>query len=102
MPRDQKRQQESFEQMYARLEETVGKLEQGGLPLDDAISLYEQGMALARACQERLDEAEQRITKLRESFAPLEANGEPAGDDDDDGYEYVSEDEFEEEPEEFP
>lgn len=62
---------ESFEQLYGRLESTVAKLEEGGLPLEDAIALYEEGMTLARACQGRLDNAEQRITRLKESFAPV-------------------------------
>ena len=58
----------SFEQLYKQLEETVGKLEKGGLPLEDSIALYEEGMELAKRCQTLLDSAEQRITKLRESF----------------------------------
>jgi exodeoxyribonuclease VII small subunit len=58
----------SFEQLYSRLEETVGKLERGGLPLEESIALYEEGMELAKKCQEILDKAELRITKLRDSF----------------------------------
>ncbi len=85
--------QEPFEQLYARLEESVNKLEQGGLALDEAIALYEQGMALARTCQERLDEAEQRITKLKESFAPVPARADGAVPDTaSEDYEYVPED----------
>jgi len=91
MPKEPKR--ETFEQLYARLEERVAKLEQGGLSLEDAIAVYEEGMTLARQCQERLDEAELKITKLRQSFAPLPARSndaaEPGGAE---GYEYVSED----------
>lgn len=84
---------EPFEQIYARLEEIVAKLEQGGLPLEEAIALYESGMTLARTCQERLDEAELKITTLRESFAPLpeRANGARVQDDVEE-YEYVTED----------
>jgi exodeoxyribonuclease VII small subunit len=90
--RPKQQQEVSFEQLYARLEEKVSKLEQGGLSLDDAIALYEEGMTLARECQERLDAAEQRITKLRESFAPVgRVNGGSPGEAVDD-YEYVSED----------
>jgi exodeoxyribonuclease VII small subunit len=66
---------EAFEKLYARLEETVAKLEAGGLPLEQAIALYEEGMTLARQCQERLDESELKITRLRESFAPLPERG---------------------------
>lgn len=65
------KQQESFEQIYGRLEESVAKLETGGLPLEQSIALFEAGMTLARTCQERLDDAELKVTKLRESFAPI-------------------------------
>ena len=64
-----KREGESFEDLYRTLEETVEKLEKGGLPLEESITLYEQGMELAKRCQGILDSAELRITKLRESFA---------------------------------
>ncbi len=57
-----------FEDLYKKLEETVEKLEKGGLSLEQSISLYEEGMELAKQCQGILDGAEQRITKLRESF----------------------------------
>ena len=81
-----KRDQTSFEELYRKLEESVAKLEKGGLSLEDSIELYEEGMGLAKRCQAIVDSAEQRITKLRESFgqppapqeeAPIEA-GEPA------------------------
>ena len=58
-----------FEELYRKLEEAVEKLEKGGLPLEQSIELYEEGMALAKRCQGILDGAEQRITKLRDSFA---------------------------------
>ena len=80
MPREKV---ETFEQLYARLEATVGKLEAGGLSLEDAIAVYEEGMTLARQCQQRLDEAEQKVTKLKESFANIpprpDLNGATAG-----------------------
>ncbi len=83
----------TFEQLYSDLEGSVAKLEQGGLPLDEAIALYEAGMALARKCQDHLDGAEQKITKLKESFAPLpeRANATRLSDEIAD-YEYVAED----------
>lgn len=58
-----------FEDVYTRLEEVVRKLEDGGLPLDEAISAYEEGMTLARRCRDLLEQAELRITRLREGFA---------------------------------
>lgn len=54
----------SFEDAYKQLEETVQKLEDGNLPLAEAISLYQQGMALARQCNLQLDNAELTIKKL--------------------------------------
>jgi exodeoxyribonuclease VII small subunit len=91
MPKESKA--ETFEQTYARLEETVGKLEQGGMTLEQSIALYEEGMTLARACQEMLDAAEQKITKLKESFAPVpeRTNGRTIGEEAAE-YEYVPED----------
>ena len=64
---------ETFEELYGQLEETVEKLEAGGLNLDEALALYEQGMGLARHCQEILDTAELKITRLKEAFAAYSA-----------------------------
>jgi exodeoxyribonuclease VII small subunit len=61
-------QTESFEAVYKRLEETVRRLEDGGLTLDESIALYEEGMALAKTCQSLLDQAELRITNLQDLF----------------------------------
>lgn len=60
---------QSFEDLYKQLEETVHRLEQGGLSLDDSLEAYEQAVALAAQCQQLLETAELRITRLRESFA---------------------------------
>lgn len=77
-----KRETVSFEGLYGRLEETVEKLERGGLPLEQSIALYEEGMQLAKRCQEILDKAELRITKLRDSFMRSSSPEEPlAGED---------------------
>jgi exodeoxyribonuclease VII small subunit len=62
----------SFEDLYRRLEETVHRLEQGGLSLDDSLAAYEDAVALAQQCQQMLDQAELRITRLRDSLAVAE------------------------------
>jgi len=54
----------SFEDAYNKLEETVQKLEAGNLPLEEALTLYEQGMALAKQCGMQLDKAELTIKRL--------------------------------------
>lgn len=54
----------AFEEALGRLDETVSALETGKLPLEDAIRLYEEGVHLAQRCQELLDQAELRISRL--------------------------------------
>ena len=58
----------SFEEAYNRLEETVHVLEEGGLSLDRATRLFEEGMSLARVCNELLSSAELRITRLQTAY----------------------------------
>ena len=54
----------NFEGSMARLEEIVSLLERGDAPLDQAMSLFEEGAKLLRECTRQLDEAEQRVTLL--------------------------------------
>ena len=76
------RSKPTFEELYRQLEEKVALLEQGGLSLDDSRAAYEEAVALAQKCQQMLDGAELRITKLRETIA---AGGE-AFEPEDDGF----------------
>ncbi len=57
-----------FEQAFEKLEDTVQALEKGGLTLDQAVALYEEGMRLAKQCAQRLDGAELKITELQNAF----------------------------------
>jgi len=56
----------SFERAMERLEAIVGRLESGDVPLETAIELYQEGMALSRLCGRKLEEAERRIEMLLE------------------------------------
>ena len=58
-------EQLSFEAALARLEETVRLLESGNVPLDDSLSLFEEGIALVKLCNGKLDAAEQKVVKLK-------------------------------------
>ena len=74
---------QSFEELYQLLEEKVALLEKGGLSLDDSLSAYEEAVTLAQQCQAMLDQAELRITRLRESIAAPDAYiAEPQDEDD--------------------
>ncbi len=54
----------SFEDALTNLEEIVKKLETGEVPLDDAISEFNNAMKLAKMCDDKLKNAEDAITKL--------------------------------------
>jgi exodeoxyribonuclease VII small subunit len=54
----------SFEEAQKRLAAIVEQLEAGDLPLERSLALFEEGVRLARAAQERLDRAEKRVEEL--------------------------------------
>lgn len=58
------KQPKSFEASLEALEQIVLELEQGDLPLEKSLELFEQGIRLSRECQERLSQAERRIEVL--------------------------------------
>ena len=80
----------SFEDLYRQLEEKVGLLEQGGLSLDDSLAAYEEAVSLAQRCQQLLDGAELRITRLRQS---LDGSAEAAPEEDEPPFEALQEEE---------
>ena len=55
----------SFEQALGRLDEIVRHLEKGDLPLSESMTLFEEGTGLLNLCGKLLDEAEQKVVKLR-------------------------------------
>jgi exodeoxyribonuclease VII small subunit len=54
----------TFEQAFQQLEEVVRQLESGELTLEQSLSLFEQGMRLAKLCENKLDQAEQKVSRL--------------------------------------
>jgi exodeoxyribonuclease VII small subunit len=66
----------TFEQAFAELEETVRKLEEGGLTLEESLALFERGQALAAHCSAQLDQAELKLRQLTpEGIVPFEPEG---------------------------
>lgn len=53
----------SYDEAFARLEEILAALESGDLPLEQTLTLYEEGAGLAALCARRLEEAELRVRK---------------------------------------
>lgn len=54
----------NFEEAMARLEQIVRALEGGNVPLDESLTLYEEGVKLVKLCSNRLENAEKRIKIL--------------------------------------
>ena len=55
---------QAFEESYEMLEQVIQKLEEGALPLDESVALYEKGISLVRHCEQQLEQAELRVSQL--------------------------------------
>lgn len=64
---------QTFESAMKRLEEIVAELEQGSLPLDDSLKIYEEGIELTKYCSKILDETEKKIKLLVREEGVLKA-----------------------------
>ena len=71
-PKAEKEPKPDFETAMRDLEDLVGRLEQGDLPLEESLVAFERGVMLTRTCQTALKEAEQKVEIL------LKKSGEPA------------------------
>lgn len=69
-----------FEDALNALEEHVVKLESGDVPLDEALALFEAGIALAKDCNEQLDAAQERVLALTRGPAGPEQSPLPEPD----------------------
>lgn len=72
----------TFEASITRLDEIVKKLEQGDVPLDDALKLFEEGTGLVKNCNTLLGKAELKVVRLAKG-----TDGEPEETDFADGTE---------------
>lgn len=54
----------NFEEALTKLEAVVKELEDGQLPLEKALTLFEEGMLLSKFCYQQLKKAETRILEL--------------------------------------
>lgn len=55
---------ERFEDSLDKLEKIVSRLEEGDIPLEESLKLFEEGIRLSRFCNQKLDEAEKRVEIL--------------------------------------
>jgi len=54
----------TFEDAMTKLEEIVEKLEEGDVPLEEAISFYKEGMELSKLCHDKLKTVEEQLTQI--------------------------------------
>jgi exodeoxyribonuclease VII small subunit len=80
---NKKREQIDFEKSLAELEALVGRMEGGDLSLEQSLKDFERGVALTRACQKALADAEQKVKILmsRDGSAELQPFSSEAADD---------------------
>jgi exodeoxyribonuclease VII small subunit len=64
-------EERNFESAMKRLEEIVQMLENGNLPLEESLKIFEEGMKLVKFCSSKLEEAERKV-----SILVRESNGE--------------------------
>jgi exodeoxyribonuclease VII small subunit len=64
----------SFELAIEELESIVRRLEEGNVPLEESVAIYERGEVLKRRCEHLLRQAEARVEKIA-----LDATGRPKG-----------------------
>jgi exodeoxyribonuclease VII small subunit len=67
-------EQLSFERAIEELESIVRRLEDGKVPLEESVAIYERGEALKRRCEDLLRQAEARVQKIT-----LDTSGTPTG-----------------------
>lgn len=68
---------DGFESALAELEKRVRRLEAGELTLEDALTQFEEGVELARRCHERLEAAEQRVSRLVRGASGIDERAVP-------------------------
>ena len=54
----------TFEEAMSKLEQIVEKLEEGDVPLEEAISFYKKGMELSKLCHDKLKTVEEQLTQI--------------------------------------
>lgn len=69
---EKKENKESFEENLTKLEDIVKKLENGDIPLEDAITKFNEAMTLAGVCNKTLEEATETVNKVLTEKGELE------------------------------
>ena len=63
-----------FNQAMEQLEEIVRQLEQGDVPLEEALTLYQKGMELSKVCHDKLQSAEKQLVTMMQEGKEVPAD----------------------------
>ncbi len=77
MAENNEKKELTFEAAMARLEEIVKYLESGGAPLDCSLEVFEEGVALVKLCNSKLDRAEQKVRFLTSDGSEIADENKP-------------------------
>lgn len=75
------KKQVTFEEAMDELESIVTKLEEGDVPLEEALTIYQKGVSLSKLCHDKLQHAEKQMATIitDEGEKPLTINDEDSG-----------------------
>ena len=65
----------TLEEAFARLDELAARLEERDIPLEEAFTLYRQGMELLKSCSDKIDMVEKKMLEITEDGEILEFQG---------------------------
>ena len=57
----------TLEQLFEKLEESIGQLERDDISLEDSFKIYKEGMKLVQTCNSKIDKVEKEVLKLNEN-----------------------------------
>lgn len=80
------KKEKAFEENIKRLEEIVSKLEQGNIPLEKSVELFEEGIKLTKTCNNELERIENKINILIQDHGSIEMQEYNINGDESDGF----------------
>lgn len=78
----QKKDNQSFQQAFTEFEALVKEFEKGDMDLDESLKKFEQGLALASFCKEKIQDMEQKVTEIKKKFHITQSSEQKETDED--------------------
>ncbi|HEX7064593.1 MAG TPA: exodeoxyribonuclease VII small subunit [Bacillales bacterium] len=68
-----KQDEKTFEMAMEEMEKIVGRLEEGDVPLEEAIKLFQEGMTLSKTCHQKLQRVEEKMDQIMQEDGEMKA-----------------------------